>query len=90
MNSPDIRSFINEHRDLFWYIPEDKKEEISHELMVETIFNYGNLNDIRQLINILGIQRLTEIYNGINGRKRLNYYPELFNLFSLIIRKYAH
>jgi hypothetical protein len=90
MNSPEIRSFINKHSDLFWYIPADKKEEISHELMVETIFNYGNLNDIRQLVNILGIKRLTEIYNGINGRKRLNYYPEVFNLFSLIIRKYAH
>ncbi|PKP47641.1 MAG: hypothetical protein CVT94_10770 [Bacteroidetes bacterium HGW-Bacteroidetes-11] len=90
MNSPEIRSFINEHRNLFWYIPADKKEELSHELIVETIFNYGNLNDIRQLVNILGIKRLTEIYNGINGRKRLNYYPEVFNLFSLIIRKYAH
>jgi hypothetical protein len=90
MNTPEIRSFINKHSDLFWYIPADKKEEISHELMVETIFNYGNLDDIRQLVNILGIKRLTEIYNGINGRKRLNYYPEVFNLFSLIIRKYAH
>ena len=90
MNSPEIRSFINKHSDLFWYIPADKKEEISHDLMVETIFNYGNLDDIRQLVNILGIKRLTEIYNGINGRKKLNYYPEVFNLLSLIIRKYAH
>ena len=30
MNSPEIKAFIREHSTLFRYIPEDKKEEISH------------------------------------------------------------
>lgn len=89
MNSAEIKSFINAHHNLFWYIPEDKKEDISQELLVETIFNYGDLNDIKQLISILGFEQLSEIYYKIKGRKQLNYYPEIFNLFSLVINKYA-
>ncbi|MFA6950542.1 MAG: hypothetical protein WCQ70_07650 [Lentimicrobiaceae bacterium] len=90
MNSPEIKAFIRQHSNLFWYTSEDKKEDISHELLVETIFNYGNLNDIRQLINILGIKKLSEIFNGIKDRKKSNYYPEIYNFFSLVIKKYAH
>ena len=89
MNSPEIKHFIREHSNLFWYTPEDKKEEISSELLVETIFNYGNLDDIRQLIKIMGIDKLSEIFFSLNGRKKMNYYPEIYNYFSLLIRKHA-
>ena len=90
MNSPDIKAFIHQRSNLFWYIPADKKEEISHELLVETIFNYGNLNDVRQLIRIMGIERLSDIFSGIKGRKKLNYYPEMYHFYSVLINKYAH
>ena len=90
MNSPEIKAFILQHSNLFWYTPEDKKEEISKEFLVETILNYGDLNDVRQLILILGIQRLSEIFSGLQGRKKLNYYPEIYHFFSILIQRYAH
>ena len=89
MNSPEIKQFIREHSNLFWYTPEDKKEEISQELLIETILNYGNLDEVRQLINIMGIERLSEIFFSIQGRKKLNYYPEIYHFFSLLFKKYA-
>ena len=89
MNSPEIKAFINKHSSLFWYTPADKKEEISHELLVETIFNYGDLNDIRTLINIIGMKRLSEIFHDLHGRKKLNYYPEIYHYYSLLIQRYA-
>ena len=52
MNSPEIKEFIRENSSLFWYIPENKKEDISLELIVETILNYGNLDSIKKLIKI--------------------------------------
>ena len=58
MNSPEIKEFIRQHSNLFWYIPEDKKEEISNEVLVEYILNYGDMNDVRKLIKIIGIERL--------------------------------
>ena len=90
MNTPDIKQFINEHSNLFWYTPEEKKEEISHELLVETILNYGDLQSVKQLINIMGFDRLTEIYSGLEGRKKLNYYPEIYHFFSLLVNKNAN
>jgi hypothetical protein len=90
MNSPEIKQFILEHSNLFWYTPEDKKAEISHEFLVETILNYGDLNDVRQLFNIMGIERISEVFSSVQGRKKLNYYPEIYNFLSNLIKKYAH
>jgi hypothetical protein len=90
MNSPQIKSFIQQHSNLFWYTPEDQKENISEEFLVETILNYGDIDAVKQLIALLGIERLSEIFNALQGRKRLNYYPEIYNFFSLLIRKHAH
>ena len=90
MNSPEIKQFILEHSNLFWYSPEDKKEEISNELLIEMVFNYGDLNDIRQLINILGIEQLSKVFYSLSGRKKLNYYPEIYHFFSILIKRYAY
>ena len=90
MNSPDIKQFIHEHTNLFWYTPEEKKEDISHELLVETILNYGDLQSVKQLIEIMGFDRLSEIFSGLEGRKKLNYYPEIYHFFSILVNKNAH
>lgn len=90
MNPPEIKEFILQHSNLFWYTPEDKKEEISPEFLVETILNYGDLNDVRNLIHIMGIDRFSEAFNNAQGRKKLNYYPEIYNFFTILIQRYAH
>ena len=54
MNSPEIKEFIREHSNLFWYTPEDKKEEISNEFLVETILNYGDKESVLHLFQLLG------------------------------------
>jgi len=90
MNPPEIKQFINQHSNLFWYTPEDKKQEISNEFLVETIFNYGDLEDVRKLFKIMGVERLSEIFSGLQGRKKLNYYPEIYHFFSILIHRYVH
>ena len=89
MNSPEIKAFISENSNLFWYTPEDKKEDISNEFLIETILNYGNLDTIRQLVNIIGIEQLTTIFFSLQGRKKQNYYPEIYHFFSLVFTKYV-
>ena len=88
-NTVEIKEFIRSNSSLFWYIPEDKKEEISSELLVETILNYGDLKDIKKLINIMGVDKLSEVFHGLHGRKKLNYYPEIYNFFSMLLKRYA-
>ncbi len=89
MNSPEIKTFIREHKTIFWYTPEDKKEDISPELLIETILNYGTMSEIKSLIRIMGIQEVSRIFFSASERKKLNYYPEIYNFFTLVFSRYA-
>jgi hypothetical protein len=89
VNTPEIKAFIRENSSLFWYTPEDKKEEIGPELLVETILNYGTLDQIKKLIGIVGMKEVSRIFFNAGGRKQLNYYPEIYNFFSLYFSRYA-
>ncbi|MFA5817422.1 MAG: hypothetical protein WC865_17610 [Bacteroidales bacterium] len=87
--SPELKSFIHEHNSLFWYTPEDQKENISPELLVETILNYGDMDAVRKLFRIMGSQSVAAVFFNATGRKQLNYYPEIHAYFSLVLKKYA-
>ena len=93
MNSPDIKLFIREHSNLFWYTPEDKKEEISHEFLVETILNYGDLDAVKQLLKLIGIKKTARIFFDsiqLSDRRKGNYHELTINFFTLFFRRYAH
>jgi len=50
--------YIAEHAPLFWYTPESKKKDISDSLLVETILNYGTMDDVKALFNLWAWTRL--------------------------------
>jgi hypothetical protein len=93
MNSPEIKTFIHENRNLFWYIPEDKKENISQEFLVETILNYGDIIAVKQLFELMGIKKIAEIFfNSINlsDRRKGNFHELTINYFTLLFNRYAY
>ena len=83
------RDFIRKHSNLFWYTPEREKQDIGDDLLVETTLNYGTLDDFRELKRILTPKRLAKVFFSATGRKAGNYYPEIRNFFSLVLRQYA-
>ena len=83
------QQLISKHSNLFWYTPEDKKQNISDALLVERILNDGTLDDYKELIDVLGGKRVADIFFSANGRQKNNYYPEIYNFFSLVFKKYA-
>lgn len=89
MNSEELKEFIRQHSSLFWYIPEEKKEDLTPEVVVEFILNYGTMEDVKTLINILGMEETARIFFAAEGRRKLNYYPEIHNFFSIYFKKYA-
>jgi hypothetical protein len=92
MNSPEIKQYIREHSNLFWYTPEDKKEEISTEFLVETILNYGDKDEVIQLFDLMGINKVAQVFfNSINlsDRRKGNYHEITVNYFTLVFNKYA-
>lgn len=93
MNSPEVKRFIRKHSSLFWYTPEDKKEDISSDVLVEFILNYGDIKAVRELISLFGIEKVAEIFfNSINlsERRKGNYHELTLNYFTLLFSKYAH
>ena len=92
VNNPKIKAFIRRHSALFWYTPEDKKEEISEEFLVETILNYGDLNSVRGLISLMGIGKISKIFfDSIrkSERRKGNYHELTLNYFTLLFKPHA-
>jgi hypothetical protein len=89
MRSPELKEFILKHRDLFWYTPQDKKVEISDNALVETILNYGSLDDFKELEILMGRDKLATLFFNLEGRKKLNIYPMVYNFFYHYFKKYA-
>jgi hypothetical protein len=91
-HSPMVKAFIRKHSSLFWYTPEDKKEDISEAFLVETILNYGDLQSVIELISLLGLKKTSDIFiNSINqsDRKRGNYHELTLNFFTLMFKAHA-
>ncbi len=82
-------NFINDNPALFWYIPKDKKTEISNDLLLESVLNYGKLQDCLKIIKLLGYKESYQILKNAKGREKGNYYPEIYNFFNLYLKKYA-
>ena len=83
------KDLIQKHSSLFWYTPEGKKESISDSLLVETLLNYGTLDDFRELVSTLGLSRVAEVFRSIKGRQKGNYDPATYHFFSLVFDRYA-
>lgn len=82
-----INQFIKERPYLVWSTK--NYEGLSQEAIVEAVLNYGDIDDLKKLIEILGIEKTAEIFKKESNRKRSNYRPEVKNYFDLYFDKYA-
>jgi hypothetical protein len=88
MRSP-VKKYIDDHQHLFWYSPAPKSETVSDELLVETFLNYGTLDEVRDLFKVMELKKVASVFERMTGRKKMNYFPEIHNYFSLYFKKYA-
>lgn len=92
MNTPELKEFIRRHSHLFWYIPEDKKQDISEDVLVEFIFNYGDINAVKELISLIGIDKAAHIFFksiNLSERRRGNFNELTLNFFTIFFKRYA-
>lgn len=89
MHDPEITKFIRGHSQYFWYTPEREKENISLELLLETILNDGDMDAVRELFKVMGIKNAASVFFSAAGRKKMNYYPEIHHFFSLLFKRHA-
>jgi hypothetical protein len=93
MNSQEVKAFIKENSSLFWYTPEEAKEDISPEFLVETILNYGDIKAVKKLLALYGIKKVSKIFfDSINlsERRKGNFHELTINYFTLLFKRYAY
>ena len=84
----DREEFISKRASLFWSVGDLSK--VSDILLVETILNYGSWEDVKELIQLLGISRTAKLFRDTTeGRVRDNYFPEVKNYFTLYFTRHA-
>lgn len=83
-----LENFARKKKHLFWSTKNYKG--LSSASIVEGILNYGDMNDVQELIDLLGIQEVARIFQSHTKQKtRTNYRPEVVNYFRLFFHKYV-
>ena len=83
-----LHIFIKQRPYLVWYVKHPEK--LSEESIVEAVLNYGDFEDVKEMISILGIKKTAQIFKQqTQSKKRCNYHPKTKNYFQLYFNKYA-
>lgn len=85
-----LRDFIKKRPYFIWYV--GNYDVLSAESIVEATLNYGDWDDVQELIRIMGIQRVADVFrkkSAPSSIQRQNYFPEVKNYFTLYFNKYA-
>lgn len=82
-----LNEFIKNRPHLFWYVKD--LDNLSKSAVVEAVLNDGSWDDVQELIKILGIKKVSEIFREKSEMKRSNYRPEIKNYFILYFNRYA-
>ena len=84
------KQFLSKHQDLFWHFDKLKLENLSLDVIVEYVLNYGDENSVRELIDVFGLERVAEIFsNNTSAGRRVNYFPEVKNFFTIYFNRHA-
>ncbi len=83
-----LADFVKKRKYLFWST--QNYDGLSEAAVVEGVLNYGDMDDVRELIALLGIEEVAAIFDThTTNRVRINYRPEVVNYFRLYFKKYA-
>ncbi len=86
-----LQKLIKENKECWWWLEEDRLVEMSLESVVEGLLNYADLDQIRQLFEIVGVDKVAEVFYGSASfsRKLGNYQADVLNYFNLYFQKHA-
>ena len=91
-NGTSIHQFIKKRSYLVWYVSKKDLGGLDEASIVEHVLNYGDWDDVQEMIKILGMQKTAEIFREKSkGDKfgRQNYDQQVKHYFNLYFNKYA-
>ena len=72
---------------MFWSVKDPEK--VSDKALVEATLNYGDWEDVQELIKLMGREKVSRIFFRQIGGKRDNYDKKVKNYFKLYFKKHA-
>lgn len=85
-----LAAFIKQRKSLIWYV--EDFDALTPDSIVEAVLNYGDWDDVQEIIRILGMPEVTRIFrekSKPSAMGRTNYRPEVTNYFTLYFNAYA-
>jgi hypothetical protein len=79
--------FIKKRKYLFWYVK--NPEKVSDESLVEAVLNLGDWDDVQELIAMMGMRKVADIFEKKAFVKRSNYDKRTVNFFNLYFARHA-
>lgn len=80
------QQFIQKNKGLFWSTKSYK--QISDQALTETILNYGDIPQIKKLFDIIGYERVKNIFFTQMKQKRNNYQKSTAYFFKNYFQKW--
>lgn len=88
----ELKAFLKDYQGLFWYTPENEKEHLREDQIVETILNYGDEFAVKRLFDIVGLEKVAAIFKThVEGtdRRKHNYHQLVANFFQLYFSRHV-
>ncbi|MEK9183355.1 MAG: hypothetical protein AAB849_02500 [Patescibacteria group bacterium] len=85
-----LHDFIKKRKYLIWWVKD--YEKLDDAAIVEATLNYGDWDDVKDLIKILGIKEVAKIFRAKSKPSKLgrqNYSVKTKHFFTLYFNKYA-
>ena len=86
----ELGDFIAQRKELVWYVKNPRN--LDDDAVVEAVLNYGDWNDVQEMIKIMGIENAATAFRRSSKPdkfQRTNYHPKTRNYFQLYFNKYA-
>jgi len=88
--SKKLQNFIKKRKGLVWYVKD--VTELGPESIVEHVLNFGNWKDVQEMIRIMGMKNVANIFWRESKPKkwgRTNYRASVVNLFNIYFKKHV-
>lgn len=82
-----VQDLIKRKPYLVWHVKNYR--DLSEDAAVEAVLNYGDFDDVKELITIFGAKKTAAIFRKQISGARCNYDPKIAHYFKLFFAKYA-
>ena len=79
------RKMVKESK-LLWYVKD--YDQLTMESVLEAVLGYGNWQEVKSLVELVGKKKLALTYNRLINQSRVNLRPETINFFNFYFKKY--